>query len=215
MWHKHFKRFEFGFSFECGFGRQLFNTHMGIYECLVSAQLESARHLAKKRVEPKRATPKNRHRNMAGRQQHKRQRRTRKSRNCLTIIEWRGAVLQLPRRTSCCPCTSPPSLAPSIIPFNSRCPDSCFKCFVSGSLVFLAYEKEKCRLGDVFMVNDLCLAARSVKVIEWEMLSAAGAGKRKRNVVPWTVCSSSRETCLADPAMLLAASKTTTCGKCN
>lgn len=68
------------------------------------------------------------------------------------------------------------SLAPSIIPFNSRCPDSCFKCFVSGSLVFLAYEKEKCRLGDVFMVNDLCLAARSVKVIEWEMLSAAGAG---------------------------------------
>lgn len=70
-----------------------------------------------------------------------------------------------------------PSLAPSIIPFNSRCPDSCFKCFVSGSLVFLAYEKEKCRLGDVFMVNDLCLAARSVKVIEWEMLSAARAGK--------------------------------------
>lgn len=67
------------------------------------------------------------------------------------------------------------------------------------------------------MVNDLCLAARSVKVIEWEMLSAAGAGvgKRKRNVMPWTVCSSSRETCLADPAMLLAASKTTTCGKCN
>lgn len=48
LWHKHFKRFEFGFSFECGFGRQLFNTHMGIYECLVSAQLESARHLAKK-----------------------------------------------------------------------------------------------------------------------------------------------------------------------
>lgn len=107
MWHKHFKRFEFGFSFECGFGRQLSNTHMGIYECLVSAQLESARHLAKKRVEPKRATPKNRHRNMAGRQQHKQQRRTRKSRNCLTIIEWRGAVLQLPRRTSCCPSNTP------------------------------------------------------------------------------------------------------------
>lgn len=111
------------------------------------------------------------------------------------------------------PATPPPFLAPSNNPFNSRCPDSCFKCFVSGSLVFLAYEK--CRLGDVFMVNDLCLAARSVKVIEWEMLSAAGAGKRKRNVVPWTVCSSSRETCLADSAMLLAASKTTTCGKCN
>lgn len=112
-------------------------------------------------------------------QQHKQQRRTRKSRNCLTIIEWRGAVLQLPRRTSCCPCNTPPPLALSIIPFNSRCPDSCFKCFVSGSLVFLAYEKEKCRLGDVFMVNDLCLAARSVKVIEWEMLSAAGAGRGK------------------------------------
>lgn len=174
MWHKHFKRFGFGFSFECGFGRQLFNTHMGIYECLVSAQLESARHLAKKRVEPKRATPKNRHRNMAGSTSSSAA--LQKSRNCLTIIEWRGAVLQLPRRTSCCPCTSPPSPAPSIIPFNSRCPDSCFKCFVSGSLVFLAYEKEKCRLGDVFMVNDLCLAARSVKVIEWEMLSAAGAG---------------------------------------
>lgn len=76
-----------------------------------------------------------------------------------------------------------PSLAPSIIPFNSRCPDSCFKCFVSGSLVFLAYEKEKCRLGDVFMVNDLCLAARSVKVIEWEMLSAAGAGKGQRSAL--------------------------------
>lgn len=97
MWHKHFKRFEFGFGFEYGFGRQLFNTHMGIYECLVSAQLESARHLAKKRVEPKRATPKNRHRNMAGRQQRQRQqRRTRKSRNCLTIIEWRGAVAPTP-----------------------------------------------------------------------------------------------------------------------
>lgn len=77
----------------------------------------------------------------------------------------------------------PPPLAPSIIPFNSRCPDSCFKCFVSGSLVFLAYEKEKCRLGDVFMVNDLCLAARSVKVIEWEMLSAAGAGKGQRSAL--------------------------------
>lgn len=30
-----------------------------------------------------------------------------------------------------------------------------FKCFVSACL-FLAHEKEKCRQGDVFMVNDLC-----------------------------------------------------------
>lgn len=214
LWHKHFKRFEFGFSFECGFGRQLFNTHMGIYECLVSAQLESARHLAKKRVEPKRATPKNRHRNMAGSSS------SAALENLATV--WR--LLNGAGRSSnsldappAVPATPPPFLAPSNNPFNSRCPDSCFKCFVSGSLVFLAYEK--CRLGDVFMVNDLCLAARSVKVIEWEMLSAAragaGRGKGNSNVVPWTVCSSSRETCLADPAMLLAASKTTTCGKCN
>lgn len=98
------------------------------------------------------------------------------------LLNGAGRSLQLPRRTSC-PRPSPLlSLCPfpPIIPFNSRCPDSCFKCFVSGSLVFLAYEKEKCRPGDVFMVNDLCLAARSVKVIEWEMLSAAGVGKSKR-----------------------------------
>lgn len=109
--------------------------------------------------------------------QQQQQQRTRKSRNCLTIIEWRGAVLQLPRRSSCAsPSTAVPVPAPASAPYSSRCPDSCFKCFVSVSLVFLAYEKEKCRAGDVFMVNDLCLAARSVKVIEWEMLSAAGAG---------------------------------------
>lgn len=42
--------------------------------------------------------------------------------------------------------------------------------------IFGIREKEKCRACDVFMVNDLCLAARSVKVIEWEMLS----GERER-----------------------------------
>lgn len=166
LWHKHFKRF--------GFGRQLFNTHMGIYECLVSAQLESARHLAKKRVEPKRATPKNRHRNMAGSSSTS---SSAALENLATVWRLLNGAGRSSNSLDAPPAVpAPSSLAPSIISFNSRCPDSCFKCFVSGSLVFLAYEKEKCRLGDVFMLNDLCLAARSVKVIEWEMLSAAGAG---------------------------------------
>lgn len=136
LWHsKHFKRFEYVFD------RQLFNTHMGIYECLVLARLRlrlRSRHLAKKRVEPKRATPKNRHRNMAA----------------AAAAAAHSKISQLfddywMARGG--PTTPSTQLLPQLLvllllllpPYNSRCPDSCFKCFVSVSLVFLAYEKRK------------------------------------------------------------------------
>jgi len=93
-----------------------------------------------------------------------------KSRNCLTIIEWRQ---RNPLST-----ILPPILSQSPSRLLDAIPDTRFMFQVFRKrfayIVFLAYEKEKCRQDDVFMVNDLCLGGRSVKVIEWEMLSALG-----------------------------------------
>lgn len=115
-----------------------------------------------KKSRAKRATPKNRHRNMAAHS---------KISQLLTIIEWIWGGVGCPDH--------PPSLAPTlcislgtIIPNRWRFMFQVFrKRSAYASYIFLAYEKEKCRQGDVFMVNDLCRGGRSVRVIEWEMLS--------------------------------------------